>query len=152
MIQRGSHFQPLQFDKAAQGGKEMIGLGRDRLRGGLRQRDILFERLVITLHLPPFVIGRGEIRKRQGSIAGDQIENAQAAVLVCEDLLDEHEREVDPFEIDYPGGVRFQLQRIHSRIPPLVFVGHTQGDFAIGLQGTDKVVFLLLFDEDHVFG
>ena len=61
MIQRGSHFQPLQFDKAAQGGKEMIGLGRDRLRGGLRQRDILFERLVITLHLPSCVIGRGQV-------------------------------------------------------------------------------------------
>jgi hypothetical protein len=44
---------------------------------------------VITLHLPPFVIGRGQVVKRQGSIAGDQIANAQAAIFVCEDLLDE---------------------------------------------------------------
>ena len=31
MIEVGLHFQALQFDKAAQGGKEMIGLGGDRL-------------------------------------------------------------------------------------------------------------------------
>ena len=127
MIELGLPFQPLQFDKATQGGKEMIGLGRDGLRGGLRQRDVLFERLVITLHLPPFVIGRGEVVKRQGGITGDQIANAHAAVFVCEDLLDEHEREVHSFEIDFPGGLRFQLQRVHSGIPALVFVGHDSG-------------------------
>jgi len=32
-----------------------------------------------------------------------------------------------------------------------VFIRHTQGDLAIGLEGTDKVMFLLLFDEDHGF-
>lgn len=30
MIQLGLHFQPLKFDKAALGGKEMIGLERER--------------------------------------------------------------------------------------------------------------------------
>ena len=90
MIQLGLHFQPLQFNKAAQGGKEMIGLGRDRLRGGLRQRNILFERLVITFHLPPFVVGRGQVVKRYGGLTGHQITHADTAVFVCEDLLDEH--------------------------------------------------------------
>jgi len=33
MVQLGFPFQPLQFDKAAQGSKEMIGLGGDGLRG-----------------------------------------------------------------------------------------------------------------------
>ncbi len=49
MIELGPHFEPLQFDEATQGGKEMSGLGGDGLRGGLGQRDLLFERLVITL-------------------------------------------------------------------------------------------------------
>jgi len=35
MIELSFHFQPLQFDKATQGGKEMIGLGGNRLRGRL---------------------------------------------------------------------------------------------------------------------
>jgi len=48
MIERGLHLQSLQFDEATQGSKEVIGLGRDGLRGGLCQRNILFERLVIT--------------------------------------------------------------------------------------------------------
>ena len=73
MIELGAHFQPLQFDKAAQGGEEMISLGGNGLCGRLGQRDVLFKRLMITLHLPPFVIGRGEVVKRQGGITGDQI-------------------------------------------------------------------------------
>jgi len=35
MIQLRLQFQPLQFDKATQGGKEVIGLGGDRLGGRL---------------------------------------------------------------------------------------------------------------------
>jgi len=34
-IQLSFPFQPLQFDKATQGGKEVIGLGGDRLGGDL---------------------------------------------------------------------------------------------------------------------
>ena len=49
MIQLGFPFQPLQFEKATQRGKEVIGLRRHRLGGGLGQRDVLFERLMITL-------------------------------------------------------------------------------------------------------
>ena len=49
MIELGLPFEPLQFDKATQGGKEGIGLGGDGLGRGLGQRDILFERLMITL-------------------------------------------------------------------------------------------------------
>ena len=48
MIELGIHFQQLQFDEATQGGEEVIGLGGDGLGRGLGQRDVLFERLVIT--------------------------------------------------------------------------------------------------------
>jgi len=121
------------------------------LRGRLGQRNLLLERLVITFPLPPWVRGRGQVVKRQGGIARDPIPKAQAAGLVCEDLLDEHQPEVHSFEIDARGGVRFQLQRVHSRIPALMVVGHTQGDLAMGLEGTDKIVVLLLVDEDPGF-
>ena len=66
VIELGLPFEPLQFDKATPGGKAMIGCGGDGLRGGLGPRDMLFERLVITLHWPPCVVGRGQVRKRQG--------------------------------------------------------------------------------------
>src|SRR5215475_3982034 len=49
MIELGPYFQPLQFDKATQSGKGMIGLSRHRLCRRLGQRDVLFERLMITL-------------------------------------------------------------------------------------------------------
>jgi hypothetical protein len=39
MIELGLPLQPLQFDKATQRGKEMIGLGGDGLCGRLGQRD-----------------------------------------------------------------------------------------------------------------
>src|SRR5215204_2120473 len=126
----------------------MMGLGRARVRGRLSQRDGLFERLVITLHWPPFVIARGEVSKRPGGITGNQIAKADAAVFVCEDLLPQHEWERDAFERDVPRGLRFQLPGVPSDIPALGFVGPTQGDFASGLKGTEKVAVLLLFDED----
>ena len=85
----------------------MIGLGGDRLRGRLRQRDIVFERFVITFYFPPFVVDRSEGLERHRGVTGDQIANAGAAVFVCEDLLDQDEREVDSFQIDFPCGLRF---------------------------------------------
>ena len=95
------------------------------------------------------MIDGGEGGERQGGITGDQITNAYAAVFVCEDLLHQHERKVDCFQIDFQRGVRFQLQGVHSDIPALVLVRMTQGDFASGLEGTDKVALLLLFNEYH---
>ena len=108
MIQLGFPFQPLQVDKAAESGKEGIGLSRDGLRGGLGQRDVLVERRMTPLHFPSCRIDRGPLVHRHGGLAGDQREHPLVAVLVCEDWLDEQEREGSPFEIDEPGGVGFQ--------------------------------------------
>ncbi len=149
MIELGLPFEPFQFDKATQGGEEVGGLGGDSLCGRLDQRDILLERFVITLHFPPFVVGRSEGGKRQGGLTGDQITHAGAAVCVCEDLFAEEEREIDSFELDFPRGLRFQFERSHSDIAALGFVRRTQGHFAIGLEGTDKIAFLLLFNESQ---
>ena len=76
MIELGLHFQLLQFDKATQGGKEMIGLGGDGLRGRLRQRDVLFERLVIALdvavatHKTIDLVVQTQVRKLQRNMQG----------------------------------------------------------------------------------
>ena len=104
---------------------------------------------MITFHSPPFVIDRGHVVEGQGGITGDQIANAVPAIFVCEDLFDQHERKVDAFQIDFPRGLRFQLQGVHSDIPALLLVGLAQSDFAIGFQGTNKVAMLVLFDEHH---
>ena len=106
---------------------------------------------MITFHSPPFVIGRGQSVERQGGFTGDQIANTATTVFVREDLLGQHEGKVDSFEIDFPRSLRFQFQRVHSRIVSLLFVSFTQGDFAIGFQGTNKVALLLSFDKDHIF-
>ena len=89
VIQLGLPFAPLPFAKATQGGKEMLGLGGDGLRGRLGQRPGRFERLMITLHLPPFVRARGEVVERQGGLTGDQRTKAPAASFVWEDLRTE---------------------------------------------------------------
>ena len=68
MIELGLHVQALQFDEATQGSKERVGLGGDRLRRRLRQRDLLFKRLVRTLHLPPCVRDRGQVVKRSEAV------------------------------------------------------------------------------------
>ena len=107
MIELGLHFQHLQFDEAAQGSKEVIALCGLGLRWRFLQRDILFQRFVVTLHLPAFVIACGEIVKTQRGIAAHQIGYAVAAIFVCEDLLGEKEWEVHAFKVDFLSGVSF---------------------------------------------
>ena len=76
MIELGPHCQPLQFDKATQRGKEMIGLRGDGLRGGLGQRDVLFERLMITLdvavatHKTIDLVVQTQVKKLQRNMQG----------------------------------------------------------------------------------
>ena len=67
----------------------MVGLCRDSTGWRLRQRSILFERAVILLDFPAFLIDCREGQLVQGQITGDQIENACAAIFVCEDLFRE---------------------------------------------------------------
>jgi len=66
-------------------------------------------------------------------------------------LFPQREWEGDAFQIGCPRGLRFQLEGGHSDIPALLLIGLTQGDFAIGLEGTNKVAVLVLFDKDHGF-
>ena len=97
------------------------------------------------------MIGRGHVVDGQGGITGDQIAHTTAAIFVCEDLFDQDERKVHSFEIDFPCGLRFQLQSVHSAIAALLLVGLTQGDLAIGFQRTNKVTVLVVFNKDQVF-
>src|SRR2546427_4291294 len=79
----------------------MVRLGRFRSGWGFLQRDVLFERLVITLHLPPSLVVCGEVVERTGGSTRTQIENARAPILVCEDLLGQQQREIYSFQVDF---------------------------------------------------
>ncbi len=46
----------------------------------------------MRFHVPSFLIDGGDVVVGQRGIAGDQIENARAAIFVYEDLLDEERR------------------------------------------------------------
>ena len=52
---------------------------------------------MVGFHMPSFTIEGGHLVEGQGRIAGHQILNSHAAIFVCEDLLDEQEREIDTF-------------------------------------------------------
>ena len=55
---------------------------------------------MIGFHVPSFAIDSGDGLESQGGIAGHQIQNTDAAIFVCEDLLDQQQREIDTFQID----------------------------------------------------
>jgi hypothetical protein len=93
----------------------------------------------------------GTSSQDKGGIPGDQRTNAYAAVFVCEDLFEQHEREVHAFQIDFPCGLRFQVQGVHSDIAALLLVGLAQGDFAIDFQGTNKVARRLRFEKTVMY-
>ena len=52
---------------------------------------------MVGFHIPSFTIECGHLVGGQGRIAGHQILNTRTAIFVCEDLLDEQEREIDTF-------------------------------------------------------
>ncbi len=62
---------------------------------------------------PPFLIERRDPVVGEGGIAGHQILHANAVILVYEDVLDQQEREVHAFKVDFQGGVQFEFQRVH---------------------------------------
>jgi hypothetical protein len=74
----------------------VIALRRDRFGGRLGQGGILLERFVIRFHVPSFAIASGDPVVRKVEVAGDQIQDTETVVCVCEDLLDQVEGEITP--------------------------------------------------------
>src|ERR671914_1724707 len=103
-----------------------------------------------TFHVPPFLIDGGNVVEGQRGIAGDQIQHTRAAVFVCEDLLDQQEREGDSFQIYLLGAVVFKHQRVHSDIFALSLIFQTQRYLAIGFERHDEILLQGLLDKHHV--
>jgi hypothetical protein len=130
----------------------MIGLSRDSLGRRFFQGSVLFERFMIGFHVPSFAIESGHLVGGQGRIAGHEILNSGAGVFVCEDLLGEQEREIDTFKVDFQNRIPFECQLVEAYLLTVTFSLLTQGDFAIGLEGHDKVFVQVVLDEHHVIG
>src|SRR3954468_24205556 len=100
----------------------MIGLCRHGLGWRTFKRSVLLQGLVIWLHLPSFAIDCGQTVIRQGRITRDQIQHTRTAAFVYEDLLDEHQWKIDPFQIDFPPSVRFRHERFDWDVATLLLV------------------------------
>ena len=57
---------------------------------------------MILFDFPPYLVDRREVGSIQRQITRHQIENASAAISVCEDLLCEQQGEIDTFQVDFP--------------------------------------------------
>ena len=79
----------------------MIGLGGDGLGRRFFQRSILLEGFMIGFHVPSFTIDGGHLVRTKAGVAGHQILNTRTTIFVCEDLLEQQEREIDTFQIDF---------------------------------------------------
>jgi hypothetical protein len=69
----------------------MVALGGSGFGRGERQGSILLERLMVRFHMPSFAIAGGDAAVGEVEVTGDQIEDADSAIFVCEDLLDQME-------------------------------------------------------------
>ena len=66
----------------------MVALGSQRLRWRLDHACIGLQGFVKHLHLPPFFVGRGDGVIVAREVTANQMQNADAAVLVFKDLAD----------------------------------------------------------------
>ena len=105
----------------------MISLGGDSLSGRLFKGSILLEGFMVRFHVPSLTIDSGDLVEGQGRIAGHQILNALTAIFVCEDLLDQQEREIDTFQVDFQRGIRVKCHLIKAYPSSGTFGLLTQG-------------------------
>ena len=150
MVGLGSHCQHLQFNIGTQDREEMVALRGHCLGRRFGQGDVLLERLVMGFHFPSFAIAGGDFVVGEVEITGDQIQNNDAAIPVCEDLFNQMAGEICAHQINGHDRPRFNLQCIKLYIVPVNLVLKAQRHFAIVLQRHDKVTPQLVFDEHHV--
>jgi hypothetical protein len=105
---------------------------------------------MIGFHVPSFRIDSGYLVGGQGAIASHPILNAHATILGCEDLLNQQEREIDPFQIDFQRGLRFKCHLVEPYPLTVAFGLRTQGDFAIGLEGHAEGFVQVVLNEQPV--
>ena len=136
-------FEYLQFGVGQYGGKEVRGLRglRGRGFGGcLAHGGILFERLVVFFHFPPFLVNRGHLGLVQAGVTADQIQDALATVLVCEDLSADEHRLLDGPQIDAHGLRSGKHQRLHGLELAGGPRGRAQSDGTAAFEGKNEVV------------
>jgi len=80
--------------------------------------------------------------------------NTHAAIFVCEceDLLDQQQREIDTFQIDFQWGIGFERQTVDLYPLSIPFGWQTECHFTVGLEGHDKVFVQVMLDEHHILG
>ena len=126
VIRVGLHPQQFELHKGPDGAHQMVGLRHGRPCRRFGQRQAAFERLVIFLDLPPCLVQRRNLPKAKRRIARHQIQDARAAISVCEDLFGQHQRKVYAFQPHFPHSTRFQFQRCDCLIAALLLLVPTQ--------------------------
>src|SRR5438034_10826094 len=117
------NLQQFEFDVPTHTGKQVVCLCAHCVRGRVFQRGVLLQGLVILLHVPPCAVDCGDLVEtalhvRAHQILGDFGDTAAVAVgvFVCEELLTQGQREVHPFEVNYPHLTHFQWHPVHAHV------------------------------------
>jgi len=128
----------------------MVGLGSDGLGRGFFQRSILFEGLRVRFDVPSFRIDSRHLVSGEGRIAGHQILNTCRAICVYEDWLEQHKREIDTFQIDFPTGIGLKRHLVEPYPLTVAFGLRTQGDLTIGLERHNEILVQVVLNKQHV--
>ena len=76
----------------------MVCLGSRGMRRGFGKSGIGFQGVMEDLHVPPFLVGRGDCVPVGVQIATDEIQSSDATVLVFKDLAHQLDRKREFFE------------------------------------------------------
>ena len=106
MVQTGRLGEQFQLDISAESRKQVVGLYSDGVRGRLFERNVLLQRFMERFDIPPFTVEVDDGVARERGLAAHQILDAGTPVFVGEDLLDQRQREIDAFQVDFPPDTR----------------------------------------------
>ena len=141
MVQTGGLGEQFQLDIPAESRKQVVGLRSDGARVRLFERNVLLQGLMERFDIPPFTVEVDDGVAYERGLAAHQILDAGTPVFVGEDLLDQRQREIDAFQVDFPHATRFQRQTIYAQVTPLLLIYSAQGELAVALQRHNEVSF-----------
>lgn len=106
---------------------------------------------MIKHYFPTFLKDRSRLVKIERDVRGDQITQPSRAILVCEALLDQKEREGHAFEKNKLSRIVWHVECINALITTIEFIFKRACHLAILLDGEDELLFEFGFAKAHVF-
>ena len=129
----------------------MVTLGFRGMSRGLCHGSMGFECFMKEFDFPSFFVNCRNLIAATRQIAADQIKNSRTVILVFKDLLEQQNRERNPWDPSLDGSLFWKINGIDSLGSAVCFLFFTQKYKSIRFGCKDEILLTIQLDIVHVF-